>query len=143
MSRLIVTVLTGIYQQGRKEANVCGCQCKLMFSMNNFLTICFGSNWVLMFDLVCGLPVGIFLTAASTTLFWLARRTSLDCLQSPLFLIFKSCLASIYKLSVITDPPFSQPLCPGSDLHRSAVPFHILFSYLWPLLILFYSIYGL
>ena len=33
--------------------------------MNNFLTICFGSNWVLMFDVLCGLPVGIFLNAAS------------------------------------------------------------------------------
>lgn len=49
------------------------------FLMNSFLTICFGSNWVLMFDLVCGLPVGIFLTAASATRFWLARRPSLDC----------------------------------------------------------------
>lgn len=48
-------------------------------AMNNFLTICFGSNWVFMFDLVCGLPVGIFLTAASATLFWLARRPGLDC----------------------------------------------------------------
>lgn len=119
------------------------------FLMNNFLTICFGSNWVLIFDLVCGLPVGIFLTAASTTLFWLARRSSLDCeggtwpYNRRFFLIFKSCLASIYKLSVITDPPFSQHLCPGSDLHRSAVPFHILFSCLWPLFILFCSIYGL
>ena len=46
-----------------------------------------------------------------------------------LFLFFKSCLTSIYNLSVMTDSNshFRAPT-PWADLHRSAVPFSIFLS---------------